>query len=88
MPLSILGNTGYYLLLVLGIQDAGTEVPTLIIGLIPIWMMLLGKPVGLKWGTLVPGLLLTLGGLGLRQLGYSGAGRRGQVKGAPKVSLI
>ncbi len=65
VALSILGNTGYYLLLVLAIQDAGTEVPTLIIGLIPLWMMLLGKPVGLKWGTLVPGLLLTLGGLGL-----------------------
>lgn len=63
--LSILGNTGYYLLLALSIQDAGTEVPTLIIGLIPIWMMLLGKPVGLKWGTLVPGLLLTVAGLGL-----------------------
>ncbi len=63
--LSILGNTGYYLILVLAIHDAGTEVPTLIIGLIPIWMMLLGKPIGLKWGTLVPGLLLTLGGLGL-----------------------
>ena len=63
--LSILGNTGYYLLLALAIQDTGTEVPTLIIGLIPIWMMLLGKPIGLKWGTLMPGLLLTLGGLGL-----------------------
>ena len=65
VALSILGNTGYYLLLVLAIQDAGTEVPTLIIGLIPIWMMLLGKPVGLRWGTLAPGLLLTLAGLGL-----------------------
>jgi drug/metabolite transporter (DMT)-like permease len=65
VALSMLGNTGYYLLLVLAIQDAGTEVPTLVIGMIPLWMMLLGKPIGLKWGTLVPGLLLTLAGMGL-----------------------
>ncbi len=61
--LSILGFSGYYLLLALAIQDVGTEVPTLIIGIIPIWMMLLGKPVGLKWPVLVPGLLLTAAGL-------------------------
>lgn len=39
--------------------------PTLIIGTIPIWVMLLGKPAGLKWSGLVPGLLLTAAGLGL-----------------------
>ncbi|MES2412251.1 MAG: DMT family transporter [Pseudomonadota bacterium] len=63
--LSLLGFTGYYLLLVLAIRDAGTEVPSLIIGTIPLWMMLLGKPAGLRWGTLLPGLLLTLLGLAL-----------------------
>ena len=61
--LSVLGFTGYYLLLVLAIRDAGTAVPSLIIGTIPIWMMLLGKPVGLRWAALLPGLALTLLGL-------------------------
>jgi len=63
--LSFLGFTGYYLLLVYGIQDAGTEVPSLIIGTIPLWMMILGKPVGLSWKSVVPGLLLTGSGLAL-----------------------
>jgi hypothetical protein len=53
--LSVLGFTGYYLLLVLAIRDAGTEVPTLIIGTIPLWVMLLGKPQHLRWAALVPG---------------------------------
>ena len=63
LGLSLLGFTGYYLLLVLAIQDAGTAVPSLIIGTIPIWMILLGKPAGLRWSALLPGLVLT--GLGL-----------------------
>jgi drug/metabolite transporter (DMT)-like permease len=63
--LSLLGFTGYYLLLVLAIRDAAVEVPTLIIGLIPLWVMLLGKPAGLRWVTLLPGALLTALGLGL-----------------------
>lgn len=65
LGLSLLGFTGYYLLLVLSIHDAGTEVPSLIIGTIPLWMMLLGKPDDLRWRPLLPGLLLTLLGLGL-----------------------
>ena len=65
LGLSLLGFTGYYLLLVLAIRDAGTEVPTLVIGMIPILVMLLGKPQGLRWGALLPGLALTLAGLGL-----------------------
>lgn len=65
LGMSLLGFTGYYLLLALAIRDAGTEVPTLIIGTIPIWVMLLGKPRHLRWGALAPGLLLTLAGLGL-----------------------
>jgi drug/metabolite transporter (DMT)-like permease len=44
---------------------AGSEVPALIIGTIPIWIMLLGKPSGLKWSALLPGLLLTVVGLAL-----------------------
>ena len=63
--LSVLGFTGYYLLLVFAIRDAGTAVPSLIIGTIPVWMMLLGKPAGLRWGALLPGLVLTLMGLAL-----------------------
>ncbi len=65
LGMSVLGFTGYYLLLVYAIRDAGTEVPSLIIGTIPIWMMLLGKPAGLRWAALIPGLVLTLLGLGL-----------------------
>ena len=63
--LSLLGFTGYYLLLVFAIRDAGTAVPSLIIGTIPIWMMLLGKPAGLRWEALLPGLALNLLGLAL-----------------------
>ncbi len=63
--LSVLGFTGYYLLLVFAIRDAGTAVSSLIVGTIPIWMMLLGKPQGLRWVALLPGLVLTVSGLGL-----------------------
>lgn len=63
LVLSLLGFTGYYLLLVLAINDAGTEMPTLIIGTIPIWVMFLGKQQGLSFRSLLPGLLLTAGGL-------------------------
>ena len=63
LGLSVLGYTGFYLMLVLAIRDAGTVVPSLIIGTIPIWMMLLGKPAGLRWAGLLPGLVLTLLGL-------------------------
>ena len=68
LGLSLLGFTGYYLLLVLAINDAGTEMPTLIIGTIPIWVMFLGKQHGLSFRSLLPGLLLTAGGLLL--MGY------------------
>jgi len=63
--LSTLGYTGYYLFLVWGIEAAGAALPALIIGTIPLWLMLLGKPQHLRWATLLPGLLLTAGGLGL-----------------------
>lgn len=63
LGMSVLGFSGYYLLLVLAIRDAGTEMPSLLIGTIPLWVMLLGKPHGLRWSALVPGLALTLAGL-------------------------
>ncbi|MBK9441340.1 MAG: DMT family transporter [Comamonadaceae bacterium] len=65
LGMSMLGATGYYLLLAQAINAAGSEVPTLIIGTIPIWVMLLGKPLGLKWSGLLPGLVLTAIGLAL-----------------------
>jgi len=65
LGLSVLGYTGYYLLLVLAIQDAGAALPVLIIGTIPLWMMLLGKPQSLRWRALLPGLLLTALGMAL-----------------------
>jgi drug/metabolite transporter (DMT)-like permease len=73
LGMSVLGFTGYYLLLVYAIADAGTEVPSLIIGTIPIWMMILGKPAGLRWAGLVPGLALTMLGLGLMVQATHGA---------------
>ncbi|MDP3762186.1 MAG: DMT family transporter [Ramlibacter sp.] len=75
--MSLLGFTGYYLLLVLAIRDAGTEVPTLVIGTIPIWVMLLGKPEHLRWRALIPGLALTLGGLALMMGSPHGDGSAG-----------
>ena len=65
LVLSVLGFSGYYFLLVLAIRNAGPEVPTLIIGVIPVWVMLLGKPAHLKWRHLLPGLLLTVLGIAL-----------------------
>jgi drug/metabolite transporter (DMT)-like permease len=73
LAMSVLGFTGYYLLLVYAIRDAGTEVPSLIIGTIPIWMMILGKPAGLRWAGLIPGLVLTMLGLGLMMHASHGA---------------
>ena len=78
LGLSVLGFTGYYLLLVLAIRDAGIAVPSLIIGTIPIWMMLLGKPVGLRWVALLPGLILTLLGLALMIRVEEGISTQGQ----------
>jgi drug/metabolite transporter (DMT)-like permease len=65
LGLSVLGYTGYYLLLVWAIDAAGAALPALIIGTIPLWLMLLGKPLHLRWAALVPGLLLTAVGLAL-----------------------
>lgn len=63
LGMSLLGATAYYLLLALSIHRAGSEVPTLIVGTIPLWVMLFGKPEGLKWSTLLPGVAFTAAGL-------------------------
>jgi drug/metabolite transporter (DMT)-like permease len=65
LGLSVLGYTGYYLLLALAIGDAGSVLPTLIIGTIPLWMMVLGKPDHVHWRGLWPGFVLTALGLGV-----------------------
>lgn len=65
LGLSVLGYTGYYWLLVLAIEDAGAALPVLIIGTIPLWIMLLGKPQGLRWRHLLPGMALTAAGMAL-----------------------
>ncbi|GAB4215649.1 MAG: DMT family transporter [Rhodoferax sp.] len=75
LGLSLLGATGYYTLLAQSVVWAGTEVPTLIIGTIPVWVMQLGKPRGLRWAALWPGLALTACGLALMmQAALAGAG--------------
>ena len=83
LGLSVLGFSGYYLLLVLSIRDAGVEVPTLIIGTIPIWVMLLGKPEHLLWRSLFPGLVLTMLGvllmMGSETVGVSAHATQGWV---------
>lgn len=81
LGLSVLGYTGYYLLLVLAIQDAGAALPVLIIGTIPLWMMVLGKPEALRWRALVPGLLLTAAGMLLMMQATGHAGDAGEGAG-------
>jgi drug/metabolite transporter (DMT)-like permease len=73
LGLSVLGYTGYYLLLVYGIADAGAALPALIIGTLPVWMMLLGKPAHLRWLALLPGLVLTAAGMVLMMAATSEA---------------
>lgn len=79
--LSVLGYTGYYLLLVWAIEAAGPALPALIIGTIPLWLMLLGKPQHLRWAALLPGLLLTAGGLALMVM----QSRDGAATGGPSL---
>lgn len=63
LGLSVLGYTGYYLVLAWAVVDAGSVLPALIVGTIPVWVMVLGKPHGLSWRALGPGLALTVLGL-------------------------
>lgn len=73
--LSILGFSGYYLLLTFGVAAAGTAVPSLIIGTIPVWMMLLGRPQGIRMRTWLPGTLLTATGVVIMIWGAWSAGQ-------------
>lgn len=83
--LAALGYWGYYLLLVWGIADAGPALPVLIIGTIPLWMMLLGKPAGLRWCALLPGLALTAGGMALMVDATAAADVSAAVQQAPHL---
>ncbi len=65
LGLSVLGFSGYFLLLAFSIDAIGSAVPSLVIGTIPVWMMLLGRPPGLRVATLLPGLALTAAGIAL-----------------------
>ena len=85
LGLSVLGYTGYYLLLSLAIQAAGATLPVLVIGTIPLWMMLLGKPAHLRWAALLPGLLLTAAGMGLMM--HATSQDLGALPGGPKVRV-
>jgi drug/metabolite transporter (DMT)-like permease len=80
LALSALGFGAYYLLLAWAIQLAGTELPSLIIGTIPIAVMLLGKSAAQSFRALLPGLLLTAAGIGVMAwAGHGGtAAPRGQ----------
>jgi drug/metabolite transporter (DMT)-like permease len=63
--MSVLGFSGYYTSLAVAIAWAGTAVPALIVGTIPIVVMLLGKPAGMLWRHLALGLLATACGIAL-----------------------
>jgi drug/metabolite transporter (DMT)-like permease len=76
--LSVLGCGGYYALLALGIQWAGTELPSLIIGTIPLALMVLGRPPGLAWRRLMPGLALTA--LGVAAMAWAGHGQPQEIQ--------
>lgn len=65
LGLSVLGATGYYALLAQAVRWAGVDVPTLIIGSIPLWVMLADPPRTLRWARWALGVGLTLTGLGV-----------------------
>ena len=85
LAMSVLGATGYYVLVVLAVRDAGTALPSLIVGTIPIWLMLLGKPAHLRWATLLPGLVCTAGGLALMFVAEQGTGQGGDALAHPHI---
>jgi drug/metabolite transporter (DMT)-like permease len=85
LGLSLLGYTGHYLLLALAIQTAGATLPVLVIGTIPLWMLLLGKPQHLRWAALLPGLALTAAGMSL--MTHASAHGLSALPGGPAVWL-
>ena len=60
-----LGNSLYYLLVVYAVRWAGTALTGLIIGTIPLWLLCIGRPPGLRLARLAPGALCTAAGLAL-----------------------
>ena len=60
-----LGNSVYYLLVVFAVRWAGTALTGLIIGTIPLWLLLLGRPKGLSLARIAPGAAFTAAGLAL-----------------------
>ncbi|MCM5681869.1 DMT family transporter [Schlegelella sp. S2-27] len=69
-----LGNSVYYLLVVFAVRWAGTALTGLIIGTIPLWLLLIGRPPGLKLARLAPGALCTAAGLALMHWSATHAG--------------
>ncbi len=63
--LGLLGNSVYYLLVVFAVRWAGTALTGLIIGTIPLWLLLLGRPKGLGLARIAPGAAFTASGLAL-----------------------
>lgn len=69
-----LGNSLYYLLVVFAVRWAGTALTGLIIGTIPLWLLLIGRPPGLKLARLAPGAACTAAGLALMHWSATQAG--------------
>ena len=69
-----LGNSLYYLLIVYAVRWAGTALTGLIIGTIPLWLLCIGRPPGLKLARLAPGALCTAAGLALMHWSATHAG--------------
>ena len=63
--LGLLGNSVYYLLVVFAVRWAGTALTGLIIGTIPLWLLLLGRPKSLGLARIAPGAAFTASGLAL-----------------------
>ncbi|MDF7673961.1 DMT family transporter [Acetobacteraceae bacterium ESL0709] len=66
LALSLLGNIVYYVLFGMGVQMAGSAMPTLIVGFLPVTVTIIGS---LEHGAvplrkLIPSILLSVGGMG------------------------
>jgi drug/metabolite transporter (DMT)-like permease len=85
---AVTGNVGYYLLLVIGIELVGAPVVTIIIGIIPVTMAVVGNLLTrtYRWRTLaVPIVLATVGMLLVNVLALGGTSTRDTGSGLAKV---
>ncbi len=82
---SVLGYTGYYWLLFKAVESAGAALPVLVIGTLPVWMMLLGKPAGVLWRHLMVGMALTVSGLLLMHASSASSAEAGAVSGPDPI---